>query len=187
MYNNDDITDKVYPSESYRSAKRSRASASYKRPVKRSYTSGYYRGNNYGTSYLETFIFQCVVCAVILCIALLIRVIKTPFTQALRMNISSALTENIDPNDTVNNSQGIAGIIDGIGENVKNLIFEPDTETVVLSPLPDENAEVIQMESTPVTSDTQDRDFRIDEDILETMREENNAESQDNTEGIPLP
>jgi len=128
--------------------------------IKYSKRPAYRRANasNRGDSLAEMVITQCIVCGIILSIVMLICIIKTPPTMALRENIRLALVSNMDSAEPAEN---MADITSGIYKSVKN-IFSPEKKQAA------EEIQIQAEEDIPVFY-TREKDFRIDEDIMKSI------------------
>ena len=125
-----------------------------KKPVYKRWASG--GGRN--ASFAETIIMQCIVCGIMLSVVMLISIIKTPATVALRENIRLALVGNIDTGQSFKSAAGVAS---DISSSIKN-IFSAEKEVLVEEEIPS------AAEAVPVYF-SQEKDFRIDEDIMESI------------------
>ena len=101
------------------------------------------------SGYLETFITQCIVCGIILSAVLIIRIIDVPTTNAMRQQFYQAITATVD----------IAADI----QNVRSSLLATFEEESL------NNIHPVQ-ESIPSYTNPSEQDFRIDEDILESIR-----------------
>ena len=123
-----------------------------KKPVYRKKAS--VRGAN--ESLMEMVIMQCIVCGIVLCVVMLICIIKTPGAWALRENMQQALA-----NDVGLNQFGVVGIADDISLSFKN-IFGLNKETQT-------KADEVSAEEVVPAFFTQEKEFRIDEDIINSI------------------
>ena len=100
-------------------------------------------------SYIETFITQCIVSGIIFCAVLIIRIVDVPTTTAMREHFYQTITATAD----------MAGDARSLGETIRTVIGTDDTDNII------DNYDDIS-----VNISTPNQDFRIDEDILESIR-----------------
>ena len=143
-----------------------------KRPTYRRKTSGAVRAE----SLVEIMVMQCIVCGIVLSMVMLICIIKTPATLLLRENIHIALISNIDSRESAEN---IADITSNISLSFKN-IFSPEKEIQA-----EENI-MPKVESIPLHY-IEEKDFRIDEDIINSIYEATLLEYDSEIKNIEAP
>jgi len=100
---------------------------------------------------METFISQCIVCAIILASILVLRIIQIPETLAIREQIYTTIGTNVDIAYEARNLGAMLMAVIGTDENTAALT--PDTD-------------LYPPEILPVIDSETDNSFRIDEDIL---------------------
>ena len=108
-----------------------------------------HRENN---RYIETFITQCIVCGIILSCVLIIRIIDVPTTNAIRQHFSNSITATVDIVEDFGNLRSTFGVIFN-DANIENATYTYDAIPSQINPM-----------------DATNQDFRIDEDILESIR-----------------
>lgn len=121
----------------------------YKKRLQTARRRRYKRQGYSGRNYLETFITQCIVSGIILSAVLVIRIIDVPVTAAIREQFYQSITSNVDVPTEARN----------LGAMLRGALGDTDDSGAAY--------ESIAPVNTNVTGD----DFRIDEDILESMRE----------------
>jgi len=110
----------------------------------------YNRSYQGGNSYIETFITQCIISGIILSALLVIRIIDVPATAAIREQFYQTITATADmPNDARN-----------LGEIIRQALGNTESSEPVLR-VP---------ETQPVHTNSPAQDFRIDEDVLRSIR-----------------
>ena len=119
-----------------------------------------YRKNLFGKyeSPVEMLVIQCIVCGIMLSALMLICIVKTPATLALREGIRLALGGNIDSQESVGSMAGVASNISSLFKNI--LIGEKADLAEVEIP--------VEEEAIPVYFN-REKDFRIDEEIIESI------------------
>ena len=100
-------------------------------------------------NYIETFITQCIVCGIVLSAVLIIRIIDVPTTHTMRQHFYQTITATVD----------IAEDIQNVRLAIRTALGEENT---------DDTTHV--QEAAPVHMNSPNQDFRIDEDILESIR-----------------
>ena len=112
----------------------------------------YTNGHRESGSYIETFITQCIICGIILSAVLIIRIIDVPTTNAIRHQFSQTITATAD----------MAEDVRSLGEIIRTIFGEEGDDDITYT----HETMPIQL-SLP---SSHEGDFRIDEDILESIR-----------------
>jgi len=111
-----------------------------------------------GETIVEMIVMQCIVCGIVLGALMLICLIKTPRTISLRSSIRYVLASDINSDGIEKN---VSGVTCGISSSFKN-IFSPEKKQ------PAEEINILNEESIPVFF-TEEKNFRIDEDIINSI------------------
>ena len=135
------------------------------------------RGRRYETAwptkYLETLVTQCIVCAILLSVALIVRLIEVPQTLALRSLFLETVSANID----------VAYEARNFGALIMTVLGGDDESEAIPAGPAGRDPEVMLENTTQGGTGTVD--FRIDEDILATI-DGQSGETDDKERGVVL-
>ncbi len=162
------------------------------RPLTRRVVSNYQsRSKTHDTSmtFKERFIMQCIVCGIILAAILAVKVINTDLTKRFSSTLSYAISDNVSFESIKN---GVSGALSGMFEStpqikddtaIENMIETEQNQTETINmpaeniSIPETGGEIPQAVDTSTNSqfDINDNDFRIDEDILQQINQQQSA------------
>ena len=111
----------------------------------------YNRQYRSGGNYIETFITQCIVSGIILSVLLIITIIDVPATAYIRDQFYQTITSTAD----------MTGDARNLGEMIRS----------ALAPANDNEVIGYSQETIPAYTSSPDQDFRIDEDLLRSIRD----------------